>query len=237
VIRSVLLFLAVCLLVVACGIGRQPPMLIGWIDGTGSAQQDSIALCERRAREVTTQVARAEGVAILERLDAATANAPTFQVTRKFKVPGEIAANPARIEEKHRQDVDALFRQLAPVLARPPSGSTDVVGALGASGARLRDHEGDRFLYICSDLGDRRLLRLGTIDRHRVDALLDRMRRRGDVPKLYGATVVLDTTSAVARDRLGPAEQAAIEHFYRALIEAGGGQLAGYGTATSLPLT
>jgi hypothetical protein len=236
VIRPVRLAVLAGLLVAGCGTGGNHPIVIEWIDATGSAKGGSIALCTRRAREVTKQVAREEGVAVVERLDAATANAPTFQVTRTFKIPAEIASDPVRIEEKHGEDVDALFRQIAPSLAAPPAGSTDIVGALNASGARLRDAKGERFIYICGDLGDRRLLRLDTLDRKSVQALIDRMRSRGDIPKLYGAKVVLDTTSAVARDALGPAEQAAMESFYRALIEAGGGELAAYGTATTLPV-
>jgi hypothetical protein len=237
VIRPAVLAALVCLLLVACGGGTgSRPTVVAWIDATGSAKGDSIALCTRRAREVTRQVASEEGVVAVERLDAATANAPTFRATRTFDIPEELASDPSRVEDKHDEDVDSLFRQLAPTLAAPPAGSTDVVGALNASGARLRHEEGSRFVYLCGDLGDRRLLKLDRLDRQSVSALLKRMKREGDVPKLYGAKVVLDTTSAVARDDLGPAEQGAMEDFYRGVVELGGGDLAAYGTGVELPL-
>ncbi len=232
-------YFAIALLtVLAAGCGSDPQGLsaIAWVDGTGSAKGDSIAMCTERARAVTAQVARKQGTAIVERLDSSTANAPTFRATKKFSVPAEIASDPALIRKKQQDDIDAMYATAAPQLAAPAAGHTEIVGALTASGAKLRDYTGDRFVFVCSDLLDRRLLKLDAIDRPNVERLLERMRVAGEIPQLHGAQVALDTTSAIARDDLGPSEQAAMEFFYSVLIEEGGGQLIAYGTGVDLPL-
>src|SRR3954454_18793661 len=94
---------AVAATLAACGEPDQRPSVVQWIDGTGSAEGDSIALCTKRAREASREVAARDGTTAIERLDADTANAPTFQTSRTFKIPPEIAADPVRIE-KERDD-------------------------------------------------------------------------------------------------------------------------------------
>jgi hypothetical protein len=230
------LSLIIAALAVACGQSQPGPTAIEWIDGTGSAKADSIPMCTRRARAVTEQIANKHGRALVERLDTSTANAPTFQVAKQFDVPAEIASDPRAIARKRRADVDALYRAAAPELAAPAAGSTELVGALAASAAKLQNYTGTRFIYVCSDLLDRRLLKLGEIDQRNVNRLLARMRALGEIPAMHGARVVLDTTSAVARDDLGPREQAAIELFYRTLVKRGGGDVVAYGTGADLPL-
>lgn len=219
-----------------CGEGGGSPSVIQWIDGTGSAEGDSIALCTERARAATRLVAAEDGTTAIERLDSGTANAPTFRATRTFAVPPEIAADPVRVEKERDAEVDALYGQLAPVLDAPAHGHTEIVGALAASGRRLRDHDGPRYIHICSDLLDRRLLALDRLDEESVSKLIERMASTNDIPRLHGTKVVFDTTSALALDPIKPDEHAAIESFYRELVARGGGQVAAYGPGAQLPI-
>ncbi|HKP89137.1 MAG TPA: hypothetical protein VJT75_04105 [Thermoleophilaceae bacterium] len=221
---------------VLAGCASGHPAVVQWVDATASAGGTSMRLCTMRARGVTEQVAAKDGTAAVERLDASTANAPTFEVTATFDTPTEIAADPDRIRRHHAEQVGALYRRAAVALRAPPRGYTDVVGALNASGSWLESRNGGRFAWLCSDGLDRRLLRLPVIDRAHVERLLRRLRQLRQIPRLHGATVVFDTTSSTARDRLGPSEQQAVEFFYRALVREGGGHVGGFGTGTRLPL-
>jgi hypothetical protein len=223
-------------LLAGCGHGHSRPTAIEWVDGTGSAKGDSIALCTARARAVTEQVAQRQGTAMVQRLDASTANAPTFEVAKTFDVPAEIASDADLIRQKRESDVRALYASAAPELSAPAAGGTEVVGALAASAAKLQGYSGERFIYICSDLLDHRLVKLRTLDMRSVNRLLRDMRSKGEIPSMHGTEVVLDTTSATARDHLGPSEQAAIERFYRALVKLGGGEVVAYGVGATLPL-
>ncbi len=230
------LFVAMAIAASGCGDDDGVPSVIQWIDGTGSAAGASIELCTKHARDVTRAAAAQNAIVAVERLDADTANAPTFQNEDEFETPAEIAADPEMIEKEHEDAVDALYTAAAPVLSADAAGHTEVVGALAASGRRLRSHDGPRFIHVCSDLLDRRLLALDRLDQASVEKLLAEMARAGDIPRLHGAKVAFDTTSMQALDELGPPEQAAMEWFYESLVEKGGGELVGYGPGVGLPL-
>lgn len=211
-----------------------PPAGRARIDNTGSAAGGSGEICRRDLRQFAQYVADQRGTLWVDLFDDQTASAPTWPIRQPFELPPEIESDRDATENHLARQLDAVDRETArQLVADPPGGSSDYVGALNGAGESFNDaHKGRRLVWLCGDGLDSRLPR-GRITMHHVENLLDKVERSGDLPQLKNVEVWMDMALIKARVDLSPGEQRAVEHFHRALVARGGGRViaAGPGAA------